>query len=89
MIIMKEKYVSYDDALKKLNLQNLDDRRTMLATRFAKKCTQHERFSDLFPLNKKKANTRSSQKYQVKYARTQSLYKSAIPTMQRILNGEK
>ena len=48
-IILKEKYTSYEEALEHLDLQNLNQRRIMLASRFAKKCTQHEKFSNLFP----------------------------------------
>ena len=87
-IILKDSYTNYDDALKRLNLQNLSDRRTMLATRFASKCTQHNSFKNLFPINDNSVNTRKKQKYQVKFASTQKLYKSAT-SMQRLLNSSR
>ena len=50
-IILKDDYQNYNHALEKLKLQNLSDRRQMLAVRFADKCTKSDRFKDLFPLN--------------------------------------
>jgi hypothetical protein len=85
-IILKENYTYYEEALDKLNLQNLNDRRSILASRFALKCTQHERFKDLFPTTNMDLNLRSKKKFQVKAATTQKLYKSTIPAMQRLLN---
>ena len=38
---MKDNYSEYEDALSELNLQSLDDRRQMLALRFAKKCATY------------------------------------------------
>ena len=81
-IILKDDYQNYNQALKQLNLQNLSDRRQMLARRFALKCTKNERFKELFPLN----NCRNNDKYAVKFARTDRLRDSAIPAMQRLLN---
>ena len=87
-IILKEKYTSYEEALEHLDLQNLNQRRIMLASRFAKKCTQHEKFRDLFPKTENPLNLRTKEEYKVKFASTQKLYKSAIPTMQRLLNSQ-
>ena len=88
MIIMKDNYINYENALDKLKLQNLSDRRLMLASRFANRCTQNERFKSLFPTSDRNLNLRNNQKFQVKYASTQKLYKSSIPAMQRLLNSE-
>ena len=87
-IILKENYTSYDQALEILKLQNLSERRTMLASRFAQKCTKHERFENLFPKNNNQVNLRNKQEYEVKFATTQKLYKSSIPAMQRLLNSK-
>ena len=87
-IILKEKYTSYEEALEHLDLQNLNQRRIMLASRFAKKCTQHEKFRDLFPKTENPLNLRTKEEYKVKFASTQKLYKSSIPTMQRLLNSQ-
>ena len=87
-VILKENYTTYEDALESLKLQNLEQRRIKLATRFAEKCTEHENFSDLFPKNPNNLNHRYREKYQVKHATTQKLYKSSIPSMQRLLNSK-
>ena len=86
-IILKEEYTTYESALSRLNLQNLSERRKTLALRFAKKCTENDRFADLFPVNDKDhLNLRNPEKYDVKFARKLRLCKSSIPAMQRLLN---
>ena len=85
---MKSEYASYEEALNKLNLQKLSERRITLATNFAKKCTKHNELQDMFPLNEKTdLNLRNTEKYKVKHARTARLYNSPIPVMQRLLNN--
>ena len=83
-IILKDDYINYKDALDRLNIQNLSDRRQMLACRFANKCVKSDRFKGLFPVN----DNRSADKYVVKFAHTDRLKDSSIPAMQRILNKE-
>ena len=85
-IILKEDYINYNQALKTLNLQNLSEKRQMLAERFATKCAASDRFTELFPLNSNLNNIRNSEKYAVKFAHTDRLKDSSIPAMQRILN---
>ena len=85
-IILKDQYESYSQALKILNLQTLSDRRQMLAVRFADKCVKNDKFKDLFPLNEKRMEVRSNEKYLVKFANTERLKNSSIPAMQRLLN---
>ena len=84
-LILKDKYISYDNALKHTNLQSLEARRFILCKRFAIKCTKNERTSNMFPLD----TTRHSNKYLVNFARNSRLLYSAIPQMQRILNTIK
>ena len=88
-IILKSDYINYNQALQKLNLQNLSERRQMLATRFAQKCANSERFCDLFPLNNNNVDLREGEKYQVKFANTGRLQNSSIPAMQKLLNRKK
>ena len=87
-LIMKEDDQTYEDALEKLKLQNLSDRREMLALRFAKKCTKHERLKDWFPLNNSSIKIRNGEKYKVNFASTGRLQYSAIPAMQKLLNAQ-
>ena len=61
-IILKEDYSDYQQALWELILQSLSDRRQSLAKRFALKYANSDRFSDMFPLNQKQAETRNNEK---------------------------
>ena len=49
-IILKNKYINYENALKIVNLESLHDRRERLCLRFAKKCLKMESFKKLFPV---------------------------------------
>ena len=62
-IILKEEYNGYNQALETLNLQNLSDRRQVLAKRFALECVKSEKFSNLFPENQNNNDLRSGDKY--------------------------
>ena len=73
-------------ALDLCELDTLKSRRNKLSLSFALKCTKYEKTKDIFPLNKREANTRFAEKYQVTKANTDQLGNSAIPFMQRLLN---
>ena len=89
-IILKEKYISYEQALVDLNLDTLQNRRLMLAERFANKCTKGGKFQNLFPKNQKDGlNLRDPETHNVNFASKGRLFKSAIPAMQRLLNKKK
>ena len=88
-IILKDNYVSYQNALKVTNLQSLKERRSKLLRKFALKCSRHPRTSDMFPVRKNSRTLRWQEYYEVTKARTDRLANSAIPTMQRLLNSEK
>ena len=88
-IILKDEYTGYKQALEILNLQNLSDRRQVLAKRFALKCIKSEKFNNLFPLNQNNNDLRSGEKYLVKFAKSGRLQNSTIPAMQKLLNRHK
>ena len=90
-LILKEKYLNYEDALTKLNLDNLHSRRQHLCEKFAKSGIKHKKLDDLFPENikKMKMETRYYEKYSVQFANTERLKKSSIVSMQRCLNEEE
>ena len=90
-IIMGKNFENYEDALVRVNLPKLSDRRNELCLKFAKKCTQNEKTQSMFPLKRKlhEMEIRNSEEYQVNHANTERMKKSAIPNMQRILNGNK
>ena len=82
-IILGHNYTSYSEALEKLNMQSLYERREQRLINFALKCTEDPCISHIFPRNK---NTSSREKYQVNFARTSTYYKSTVPQAQRRLN---
>ena len=87
-IILQEEYKSYENALKVLDLEKLDERREKLCLQFAKKCLSHEKMKNLFPLNNKTHTmvTRFQEMYEINHANTQRLQKSPIVYMQNLLN---
>ena len=88
-VILGKRYTTYSDALDKLNIESLEDRRKSLCLKFAKKCLQVEKLKKLFPRNVKKHNMlkRGSEFVKVNRSLTQRYRNSAIPQMQRMLKG--
>ena len=84
--ILKEDYISYEEALDICNLETLKSRRNKLSLSFAIKCTKNENTKDIFPLRKTLVDTRNSEKYIVTKSCTDRLANSAVPFMQRLLN---
>ena len=81
---------SYENILKKYNLQTLKERRDNLMTNFAKKCTKNKKTKGMFIENKTKHNMklRNTKKYNETKAMTKRLKQSSIPAMERILNEQ-
>ena len=87
-IILSEQYKSYSEALELTGLDSLKFRRKKLCLNFAEKCLKSEWTSDIFKENDSHLNTRNPQKFQVPFARTERLAKSAIPFMTKLLNQD-
>ena len=85
-IILGQNYSNYSNALYLTDLETLKARRVMLSKRFAVNCTKNERTKDMFPLSTRNVNLRNPERFEVTRARTNRLFRSAIPTMQRQLN---
>ena len=87
-IMLKEKYQGYKNALKKLDLLTLDERREELCLQFAIKCTKNPKTVEMFPRNLKKhiMQTRNPETFKVQFANTERLKKSPIIFMQKLLN---
>ena len=90
-VILGEKYTSYKNALKELQIDSLQDRRESLCIKFAKKCLKVEKLRKMFP---KKASMHKMLKrkfefYRVNRTLTSRYLNSAIPQMQRLLNVDK
>ena len=62
-IILGRKYLGYENALKTLDLENLEVRRVRLCLNFALKAEKHPKFSKWFQKPMKKYNTRNKKKY--------------------------
>ena len=82
-IILGEKYLNYEDALKITSLKTLHDRRSERMAKFAVRCVNDKFNKQIFPLNK---NTKNKEVFKVNFARTNKYLKSAVPQCQRILN---
>ena len=87
-VILGPRYTNYSDALERLNLKTLDERRKSLCLKFAKKCLIVEKFKKMFPLNVNSHNMkkRNVERYKVSKSLTERHKSSAIPYMQRLLN---
>ena len=90
-LILGEKYKTYSNALKILELENLDERRRNLCLTFALRSKKHPKMKKMFPLNEKthKMETRNPEKYRVQHAFTERLKSSPIIYMQNLLNESK
>ena len=90
-VILQEKYHGYKNALNKLDLESLSERREQLCLKFAQKCVKNNKAKHMFPLNNKShnMNTRNTDKYQVQHANTGRLKDSSIIYMQNLLNANE
>ena len=89
-MVLKDKYINYENAKIILNLDSLEERRHILCLKFAKNGIKHNNLNDLFPENDKihKMKTRAVEKYKVQHANTERFKKSSIIAMQIMLNHD-
>ena len=90
-IILKDsyRYICYETALKKTGLEKLVSRRETLCLKFAQSASKNTLSRDMFPKNISEYHdetARNREAFIVQKARTDRLFKSAIPYMQRLLN---
>ena len=87
-LILKDQYGSYAEALLKLNLLPLSERRRQLCLKFGKSGVENNTLDDLIRKNRKEHNmlTRKNESYQVDFCNTERLRKSSIIYMQTLLN---
>ena len=90
-VILGEKYIDYRNALKKLDIESLYERREALCLKFAKKGLKLEQFRKMFPKQKNLhcMEKRNPRKFIVNSSNTNRYKKSSIPSMQRKLNEEE
>ena len=89
-IILGKSYENYEDGLKKVDLESLEDRRKNLSLKFATKSLKNEKTKPMFPLREKthKMHARNEEEFKVNFANTKRLKISSIPFMQNELNSE-
>ena len=87
-IIFKHKYENYHKSLVKLDIEDLNQRRINLCKVFAQKSQKN---SSIYfePTDKEHTmDTRKTSKFKVTFCKTERYKKSAIPSMQDLLNQE-
>jgi hypothetical protein len=87
-IILGDKFITYEQGLLKLDMDNLSERRRALCLSFAQKCSKNPKTSHMFPRNEKThiMETRKPENFKVQHANTERLRKSSIIYMQHLLN---
>ena len=87
-IILGEKYLSYENALSKLDMENLTERRENLCKAFAQKSSKNPKCTNMFPVNDKNHPmiTRKTEKFKVQHANTGRLQSSSLIYMQNLMN---
>ena len=88
-IIFEDRYKDYQQALNKIGLETLADRRQKLCNIFAKKGVTNPKIKKHFRINSKthEMNTRNPNIYEVDFATTERMKKSPIIYMQNLLNN--
>ena len=89
-IILGNKYTHYEESLKIIGLETLEERRVNLALRFAKNCVNNKKTRNLFPLRKKihKFKTRKEEKFKIFKSKKKRLQTSTIPFLRKLLNED-
>ena len=74
-----------------MRTDSLEMRRTNLCIKFSKKCLRNEKLKNMFPRNRQSHSMekRSGEKFSVNKAFTERYKRSAIPSMQRLLNSSE
>ena len=86
-IILCEQYISYEEALTLVGLKKLSTRRQERCLAYGIKSIKHPTNARIFPLNiQSKHNLREQEMFKVNFSRTEAYKKSAIPSIQRMLN---
>ena len=87
-VILQNKYKNYRNALNKLEMSTLVERREELCLNFAIKCTKHKHLQKMFPkyANKHEMKSRNTDVFEIQYANTWRLQRSPIIYMQKLLN---
>ena len=86
-IILKNDYISYENAMHITGLTTLAQRRKLRCLNFGLKCIKHPQNTRLFPRNiENYHNVRDHEEFQVNFANNNFYKDSAIPYIQGLLN---
>ena len=85
-IILRNKYINYENACQELNLQTLKERREYLFEKFTLRNIQHEKFQMFFQENQNMMNLRNPLKFKISYTNTERFKRSTILEMQHKAN---
>ena len=87
-VILGDRYRNYAEALNIIKIDSLEERRQKICLKFAQHCLRNEKLRDMFPRNMSdhKMTKRNAEKFIVTKAITERFRRSAIPSMQRLLN---
>ena len=87
-IILGKRYTSYNDALRLLNIESLEDRRKSLCLKFAKNCLKVDKLRKIFPKSTSVhgMSKRNVESFIVNRTLTERYLNSAVLQMQRMLN---
>ena len=87
-MILGSKYGGYEDALQKLNIQSLSERREDIFENFTKKNYKNEKLKEYFKENNIKTHMslKNSEKFHITKFKTNRLKHSTIIQMQMLLN---
>ena len=85
-IILKNKYMNYDNACQQLNLKKMKDRREELFEKFTMKNIKHEKFEMFFERKNQVRSLRKNNEYKITHANTERFKHSTIIKMQEKVN---
>ena len=87
-IILKDDYISFQNALKKTGLKSMAQRRWDMIFRFAKKSEKSDKFSDWFVKSEQSLNKRIKPKSTYKYVtcRTNRYERSSLPVLTKAVS---
>ena len=87
-VILGDNYISYEAALEMTGLKTLFQRRQDRCLKYGLKALKHPQNSKMFPVSSVENvyDVRNKEKYHVNFAATESYKRSAIPSIQRMLN---
>ena len=86
---LNNEVLRYKEALEKLGLETLSERREILTCNFALQLLKSERHKDMFKPKVKTFNTRSKAMFRELKCSSKRSYMSSVPYMTRLLNGVK